>query len=1223
MTRKGFTRAIALQIPAIVQAISGAQVEGLRVALELAFDIADAQIDTNPASILLRTRDNEIVECKKRVNKAKEEAESLEHESKLLNSNIVARTENRAAWESFQEVAAEIPKEYRDAPLRSKVWLEEQQHELRTANNENIRRHTQLLDKWKVYLELLDQAGLEGAAFLRSRCDELKAAKTSLETDGRDINAQLKHIRQQVRKVEGDRETAKTSMNRLERELAELVRLRPGYDLFRSVFGTVLPSDVDPEADVASARTEHGRASARLRSHQDEIAEATALRSGASTFISVFGDADPLTYDPIKEERKWRELESQAQQSAARLLEKVEALDNFEDLFPGQSTLQWLTEADRQRGVFQDSVRACGATKQSAEREISAIDRMSVVDDGHYEQAWNALADTGIPCERLGTVLLQSNLDEIATRAAMSAMSGLLAAPVFRSHQEMRQAAAILTRSNIAVPLMARDELLQALSSSIALGDGAHLAAFIGGPYSRQARILLEPDYAESEKTRLRTLISDCESRLLILQADLLGVATDGENYLLAIKARDAEKEKAREHYKVYSVQIRDANRKLDDLQQQTSESALAVLHDAKAFSKFGGDIRLAELEEMKIKVEEELRERLVPALAEAEARASHRNLTARADAEKYLACGGEARNELVRMQKDETDLRLAEYIAAIEDAQELLAQLENREHLLLQRAQDFEALNGSEQIRNFEIALEVDADLDAKTFMHGYARAVSDLSTREDTIRKALQVSFERAQTFRDNMGASDLEIETQLTQIAARLAQLRNEADLTNARIEAIESNERPALLRAARSIHELASAIGKISGKTRSAMEATRRDFPEIVFPVDVHIHYRSLDAIERRLRTGQLDDALVDQINEMTAILHTMGIEEQIRDYTEARKNMDDANKAFEDAKRSYCDAAKGQSTADETALNAMEIEEIERSDANRLQSLVDLFKNLEISIERDKAAAWKSKESAEAAHNAALDGLSRLIGTAQINLNTLDVVMARYPTGRFFVEAEIVPEDRIREILFDLKDQVARQYATTPTRREVSRADEGTIKAGLRSALIERVFLNPTVEFVNAAIWGGRREEISNKPSTGQKVALQFMWIVRQAEFEIERRLLEMKKSQAKKERATTNRLIIIDGIFSSLSNREIIKEAMSGLKGLGGNFQIIGLLHSETWVNDYDVFPIYHVGRKLEHKSGHKLISFSEDRADGTLAMFSSYARSVMPVQPEYIGSDE
>ena len=62
--RKGYTREAALQVPSLVQGMANAEVAGLRDALEMAFDIADAQIDTNPASISLRALDNDIAAAK-------------------------------------------------------------------------------------------------------------------------------------------------------------------------------------------------------------------------------------------------------------------------------------------------------------------------------------------------------------------------------------------------------------------------------------------------------------------------------------------------------------------------------------------------------------------------------------------------------------------------------------------------------------------------------------------------------------------------------------------------------------------------------------------------------------------------------------------------------------------------------------------------------------------------------------------------------------------------------------------------------------------------------------------------------------------------------------------------------------------------------------------------------------------------------------------------------
>jgi hypothetical protein len=81
-----------------------------------------------------------------------------------------------------------------------------------------------------------------------------------------------------------------------------------------------------------------------------------------------------------------------------------------------------------------------------------------------------------------------------------------------------------------------------------------------------------------------------------------------------------------------------------------------------------------------------------------------------------------------------------------------------------------------------------------------------------------------------------------------------------------------------------------------------------------------------------------------------------------------------------------------------------------------------------------------------------------------------------------------------------------------------------------------------------------------------------MWIIRQAEYEIERGMRQLSSRQAERRRQETNRVIFVDGIFSTLSDKQIIREAFNGLGSLGGNFQIIGFLHSPTWTNDSSFF---------------------------------------------------
>ncbi len=166
---------------------------------------------------------------------------------------------------------------------------------------------------------------------------------------------------------------------------------------------------------------------------------------------------------------------------------------------------------------------------------------------------------------------------------------------------------------------------------------------------------------------------------------------------------------------------------------------------------------------------------------------------------------------------------------------------------------------------------------------------------------------------------------------------------------------------------------------------------------------------------------------------------------------------------------------------------------------------------------------------------------------------------------------------------------------------------------MRETLIDKIFLEPRVNFIHSGIRAAE-SPVTEKLSTGQKVALEFMWIVRQAEYEIERGLRKLSNKQAARKRQETNRVIFVDGIFSTLSDRHIIREAFNGLGNLGGNFQIIGFLHSPTWTNDSSVFPVYHVGKKLTNNSGERLVKFTESgRSPGTVGFFSSITRPHVP----------
>jgi hypothetical protein len=509
-------------------------------------------------------------------------------------------------------------------------------------------------------------------------------------------------------------------------------------------------------------------------------------------------------------------------------------------------------------------------------------------------------------------------------------------------------------------------------------------------------------------------------------------------------------------------------------------------------------------------------------------------------------------------------------------------------------------------------VALDLHAKVDDLYFLRGYDMEVDKARDVEKALQQAQRVNFDRALTFKSSMNLSDQQVQNGLTEIKARHSAAVVEIDGLTNRIRVIEAAERPAWMAIRRAIHELAYAVGRRMQRTR-AFAADLEGVPlGEQYPAEAHPLFKQLSAIEQRAKAHDSSHGLLQTVNDLVLEIEALDFEEVRSELEQARSVLTQSEKNFEASKRAYCEKVRGESSVSETALNALEIEEIDRSTPARLQALAELFERLKSSIEKDREAAVKSRDVATQAHDAALEHLANLMQLAETNLKTLEKVMGRYPGGRYFVSTGIVAPDRMREILLDLKNDVAHlSRESSNSKRPFTRESDLRTKQMLREALIDRIFVDPRVEFINSGIWGGKRSPMTSKMSTGQTVALQFMWIIRQAEFEIERGLTELSSAQASKSRARANRMILIDGIFSSLSDRHLIKEAMNGLKDLGGNFQIVGLLHSTTWVNDDSVFPVYHVGYKLGHSTGKSLVVFDNSREAGTLGVFSTFARSL------------
>lgn len=1209
--RKGYSRDAAMALPALLKGTTGARVDGLEEVLGQAFDIAEAQIDTNPASMELRRLQRICASTQKAVDAADGEMARLVDEIKGLDAQLTTRAENQAAWEEFQSIAAQLPDALRTDPAAAKAWLDTRMGTLRTDTLARTRRHTTLDTLWKTYCAVMEQAGLEGVASIQARYRELHDERNGFEADIRNLAQTIRIATTSQRDTARIAENARKAHRTTEDALEKFNLQRPGYDQFRVVFGDIHPGDVNPQKDLDDAQTALDTSMTEQSTLVDEIGELERLKSQSTPFLALFGkDSDPLTCNPILDEKTWAAREADARESLAPWAEKVEALDNFEDLYADVTPSQWLQDMDARREALNNELAGHRQRKVEAQAEIDAIDQMGIVDDGIYAAAWRVLDQLALPCRRLFSALTASQMSDEHRKSAMSALSGLLSAPVFANREALQQASEHLARAEIAVPLIEESALIDAMHTGQHAGGDIHLVGYIAGRYSKQVRILLEPGYAEEEKRRLSATVKACDTAIQKILAALPGVLRESDVYKLALKAQEAVAQHARTRRETYKTQVIAAQEQLKLLSVRTTAAALEVLRCAKVFIERGGEDRLSTCLNRKQQLDQDIKLSLQPSLKEALARASFENLTAVKAARAFVTLGGESAQTLAQSNHETMVAAFEEATARAESALDELQSLQDLQGKANLRQEAFATKSHYVELARLHDVLDFDSREEDKAFMASFKQLEVDAGEEEERTLQALRVNFERAATFKSHMSATDQQIQLKLSAARVSHAQQKTLVENGTADLKRMTNAEIPAWQKIRLAIHELAWEIGRRASNSRTAASAMK-ELIDGQAVVEVHPLFHKLSVVAQRMKQDDSTDRFIEAVNEVTLEIQGLDFEASLRGYETASQQLQSALQTFETRKRAYCEAARGESSVSETALNPLEIDEIEQATPARLQALAALFERLRDSIGQDRAAAEKSREAASQAHEAALGQLASLIRLAQTNLNTLDKVMARYPGGRFFVTAQIAAEDRIKEILLDLKEEVERIHRDADADRKLlARSDDTRVKQLLRDTLIDRVFQEPAVDFVNAGIWGGKRNSVTKRLSTGQMVALEFMWIVRQAEFEIERGLTDLTNKQAAKSRTRTNRVILIDGIFSSLSDRRLIKEAMNGLKDLGGNFQIIGLLHSTTWVNDYSVFPVYHVGKKLDHPSGKGLVTFSPGRELGSLAMFSSFAQS-------------
>jgi hypothetical protein len=1212
--RKGYPRDSALSMPDAAAGISGATTAGLKEVLAKAFDIAERQIDTNPAAQRVRQLQTTAKQQKLNQTTAENQAADLQKTINRLDIQIKDRKENQGAWDDFIQIAPLLPEEHRSEPLGAKRWMVEEQASLRNTLSDRSVRQGKLTLAWETYTAVLEHHGLQGLQGATDTYEHLKAQSTHIQAETIRIRRALPEAGRSLTQLQSRQRPLGKQLTEATTQLATFDQHAQSLDSYKELFGSADPAKVDPLRDLSKASKTVLNKQTEIRMLDDESNELVSLKSRSHPFAVIFGDdADPMTCDPQSALAEVNVNISAARESMASLLAPKEAIEQFQDANPDVSPADWLERADKDRLRLTEAQQSLTKLETELGKELQALEQMRSVEDGAFEQAWAVLEGSGLRSQRLHQVVLDAGLSLDQQNDILSALSGMLSAPVFGALEDLQAAAGALQAAGVAVPLTLRSELFQSIEQGTSRSGDTRLLGFIGGNTSRRVRILLDAEFAAAERTRMEAELATVQEQLRDTNIALTEVDAAGPHYQLAMRAKVAAEQQALEKYLAFEREANELEGRVKLLKPQTTAQSLEVLRCAREFIAKGGDARYEiitaeSLPPLKVDLE-----KLLEAENAAKERASQHGLNARDHALAYQRLGGATEHDAARAFSARLSGDLEVLDGQVEEAQIVLETLTEQQDLAGKQAQAFEDQDGPRELEQHRIAIEFAADTEAVDFMSKFDAQQKEIDEKLNKLIDASRVNFDRAEAFKANQDKSDQALQDEIDLKRQDIEKLNGIANKAKTEASRINDAEIPTWSRLAKAIHELAYEVGSRVARTRRIAEQAR-DLEEGDAVPEAHPAYRAMDTLVQSLRSVQLQayGHQVDEVDRLSQIVQEMDLEDGISRHKQIASQYETALKKYIDLNVAFCKAAEAQTGTPATAFNELEIEEIRKATPETMRVLMNLFEQLQASLNKERNEAQQAKTVAEETSADTLTQLTQLIVSAEDNLNILNKVMKKYPNGRFYFQTQINKDEAVLDLINDLKEEVERATREVdPKSRSMRRTDETQLKRLLRDKLIQCVFTNTSVEFVNSGIWAGKKSHVSEKLSTGQKIALEFMWIVRQAEYEIERGLLELTSKQAAKSRTKANRVILIDGIFSTLSDRKIIGEALNGLRDLGGNFQIIGFLHSQTWNNDYSVFPVYHVGKKLMNSAGDGLVSFMErGREAGTVGFFSSITQA-------------
>lgn len=962
--------------------------------------------------------------------------------------------------------------------------------------------------------------------------------------------------RSTAEKVKGEHNTATSKLADFEKKYARLKDYVSDWEIYNNLFGDVKPAEVherlsddeklasenvlnnqvvikEIENFISECQKQVNGLTIEISLGEENLKKQQSLKSIGQLILNTLENGE----SPVGLEKYRRNENIKAKtrlNNCQKLLEKVEfgvqAIVNFQNIIPDIEPAIWISEVNNEREkltIYQSQL----LTKlNNLTRQRTALDVNPVAANTTAQTALDLLDDRGMNYETLHKYITMLNLSKNHERDLLGMFSSLLFSPVINNLDVCLSAAKLFELEELPVPVFFADKFTKfCQEANISEVDKIGRLGLVVGHVTHQVECILDPTLVEKEKKNIDQKIIEINVELSSVADRLEIIKPEGELVKNARVAALAVADGYTTQLEALRLEHTGIIKEVQRWEQLLTDEMIETLRGAEAYYRMGGDKCLCDLMN-KLAMDREN-------FGKAEAQIKiyfdnlqiHRTRVSELNESVTNAYPADTKNIVVRASRfielDGPDL--------LANHKTILKKLDKDNQLAAARAEYYLLFERAERWLDYQVKLTTDGNIDIQISKN--------------------KTEIELAKTRRK-------EAEQNINEMELLIHSLREQ-------VEAID----------------IASIA--LVGKYKRAMLVGFDYQDNSITEINVDNHPIGKAAWKLRDAIDSDSSTIIDAAESLVRIIDEYNIDAEFAEVKRLYREKNESIKAFVTKTNNISYIEKG-------------LAEVERERLRQIYGIegakwVDQFANEYWRLfTKDEDALKVLSEDEKNVNINFAERLAILMGAAKDNLAALQSVASKDPEGmisHFDVRADVASNNEMKEIIDRVVDIVdvneKRRREDEEKHRTIDKVDK--VQNDIRETLYRSVFSKVSVKYANVHIRpDGKAHRLSESLSTGQKNALLMMWVLRLAQYRVEREARKRLTTLSRRRvRNQSQSIMIIDGLFSNLSDPKLINSVMSSLTVTRGHFQMIGLVHDPKYQHNFDLFPVFLMGKSQNDQS--------------------------------------